>query len=124
MVADDATDAAQHGVGDMDGAAFRRHGRAVIDWIADYLDTVGELPVLSDVAPGAIAAKLPPEPPDAPESFEAALDDLDRVILPGITHWNHPAFHAYFSITGSGPGIHAEALIAALNVNEMLWRTS
>ena len=117
-------DPAQLGLGDMDAAAFRRHGYAVIDWIADYLDGVGELPVLAKVAPGQIRDSLPVAPPVAPEPFETALADLDRVLMPGVTHWNHPAFHAYFAITGSGPGILGEALAAALNVNGMLWRTS
>ncbi len=93
----------------MDAAAFRTHGHRVIDWIADYLDTVGERPVLSQVPPGDIAAQLPMSAPEAPEPMDDILDDLDRVVLPGITHWNHPAFHAYFSITGSGPGILGEA---------------
>jgi aromatic-L-amino-acid/L-tryptophan decarboxylase len=117
-------DPGQLGTGDMDADSFRRHGHAVVDWIADYLDGVGDRPVLSDVAPGEVAAALPPSPPRAPEPFDATMADLDRVLLPGITHWNHPAFHAYFAITGSGPGILAEAVSAALNVNGMLWRTS
>jgi aromatic-L-amino-acid/L-tryptophan decarboxylase len=108
----------------MDAAAFRRHGYAVIDWIADYLEGVGDRPVLAQVRPGEVRAALPPSPPDAPEPFAAVMADLDRVLLPGITHWNHPAFHAYFAISGSGPGILAEAVAAALNVNGMLWRTS
>ena len=117
-------DAGQLGTGDMDVEAFRRHGHEVIDWIADYLDHVGERPVLPSVAPGDIARKLPDAPPRAPEPFADAMRDLDDVIMPGITHWNHPAFHAYFAITGSGPGILGEAIAAALNVNGMLWRTS
>jgi aromatic-L-amino-acid decarboxylase len=117
-------DPAQLGLGDMDAASFRRHGHAVIDWIADYLDGVGERPVLAQVEPGEVRRRLPAAPPDAPEPFDAVLGDLDRVLLPGVTHWNHPAFHAYFAITGAGPGILAEALSAALNVNGMLWRTS
>jgi aromatic-L-amino-acid/L-tryptophan decarboxylase len=117
-------DPAQLGLGDMDPDAFRAHGHAVIDWIADYLEHVGERPVLAQVRPGEIRSALPLSPPEEPEPFEAALADLDRVVLPGITHWNHPAFHAYFAITGSGPGILGEALAAALNVNGMLWRTS
>jgi aromatic-L-amino-acid/L-tryptophan decarboxylase len=121
---DRALDPGQHGTGDMDPEAFRRHGHEVIDWIADYLAGVGELPVLAKVAPGEVRAQLPAHPPAAPEPFAAMLDDLDRIVLPGITHWNHPAFHAYFAITGSGPGILAEAIAAALNVNGMLWRTS
>ncbi len=120
----DALDAGQRGLEDMDLEAFRRHGHEVIDWIADYLARVGELPVLARTKPGEIRADLPPAPPRSPEPFETALRDLDQVLLPGVTHWNHPAFHAYFAITGSGPGILGEALIAALNVNGMLWRTS
>jgi aromatic-L-amino-acid/L-tryptophan decarboxylase len=96
----------------------------VIDWITDYLEGVGDLPVLAQVAPGEVRGRLPASPPRRPEPFDALLADLDRVVLPGITHWNHPAFHAYFAITGSGPGILAEAISAAVNVNGMLWRTS
>ncbi len=117
-------DPGQLGPGDMDAAAFRAHGHRVVDWIADYLEGVGELPVRSPVAPGEIRAALPAAPPDEPEPFEDAIDDLDRIVVPGITHWNHPSFHAYFAITGSGPGILGEALAAAFNVNGMLWRTS
>ncbi len=120
----DRLDPAQLGVGDMDAEAFRRHGHAVVEWIASYLDGVDEFPVRSRVAPGEIRAQLPSAPPEEPEPFDAALADLDRVILPGITHWNHPSFHGYFAISGSAPGILGEALIAALNVNGMLWRTS
>jgi aromatic-L-amino-acid/L-tryptophan decarboxylase len=120
----DRLDPGQLGTGDMDADSFRRHGYAVVDWIADYLEGVGDRRVLSDVAPGDVAAGLPSSPPRAPEPFDATVADLDRVLLPGITHWNHPAFHAYFAITGSGPGILAEAVSAALNVNGMLWRTS
>jgi aromatic-L-amino-acid/L-tryptophan decarboxylase len=123
-VAASQLDAAQLGVGDMEPEAFRAHGHAVIDWIADYLEHVGERPVLAQVRPGEIRSALPASPPDEPEPFATALEDLDRIVLPGITHWNHPAFHAYFAITGSGPGILGEAIAAALNVNGMLWRTS
>jgi aromatic-L-amino-acid/L-tryptophan decarboxylase len=117
-------DPGQRGTGDMDVESFRRHGHAVVEWIADYLESVGDRPVLSPAAPGAVRGSLPASPPESPEPFEGTLSDLDEVLLPGITHWNHPAFHAYFAITGSGPGILAEAISAALNVNGMLWRTS
>ncbi len=117
-------DEAQQGVGDMDVASFRRHGHGVVDWIADYLDGVGDRQVLADVAPGEIRAQLPVSPPTTPEPFDRIIGDVDRIVMPGITHWNHPAFHAYFAITGSGPGILGEAMTAALNVNGMLWRTS
>ena len=79
---------------------------------------------MSAVAPGEIRAQLPAAPPEQAEPFSDVLADLDRVLLPGITHWNHPRFFAYFSITGSQPGILAELLTATLNVNGMLWRTS
>jgi aromatic-L-amino-acid/L-tryptophan decarboxylase len=117
-------DPAQSGLGDMGPEELRAHGHRVVDWIADYLAGVGERPVLAQVSPGEVRAGLPAAPPEDPEPFDTALDDLDAVIMPGITHWNHPAFHAYFAITGSGPGILGEALTAALNVNGMLWRTS
>ncbi len=103
---------------------FREDGRAAVDWVARYLEGVRDLPVLAQVEPGEIRAQLPASPPDAAEPFADVLRDLDEILLPGITHWNHPRFFAYFSITGSEPGILAELLIAALNVNAMLWRSS
>jgi aromatic-L-amino-acid/L-tryptophan decarboxylase len=103
---------------------FRDDAAAASKWVARYLEGVRELPVLAQVEPGQIRAALPDSPPDRPEPFSAVLDDLDRVLLPGITHWNHPRFFAYFAISGSEPGILAEFLTAALNVNAMLWRTS
>ncbi len=93
-------------------------------WVASYLQQVGDRPVLARVSPGDIAASLPESPPEHGEALEAILTDIDRLILPGITHWNHPAFFAYFGISGSGPGIVGELISAALNVNAMLWRTS
>jgi aromatic-L-amino-acid/L-tryptophan decarboxylase len=107
----------------MDPELFRRHGHDVVDWIADYLAGVGSLPVLPPISPGDVLASLPAEPPRRAESMDAILADFRRVIVPATTHWNHPGFHAYFSITGSGPGILGEALAAALNVNAMLWRS-
>jgi aromatic-L-amino-acid/L-tryptophan decarboxylase len=103
---------------------FRRDAADAVEWVARYLEGVGELPVLARVSPGEVRAALPASPPEGPESFQAVLDDVDRVLLPGITHWNHPRFFAYFAISGSEPGILAELLAAALNVNAMLWRTS
>jgi aromatic-L-amino-acid/L-tryptophan decarboxylase len=94
------------------------------EWIARYLDDVDRLPVLARVKPGDIAAALPAHPPAQGESLAAILADVDRVIVPGLTHWNHPGFMAYFGITGSPPGILGETVAAALNVNAMLWRTS
>jgi aromatic-L-amino-acid/L-tryptophan decarboxylase len=111
-------------VGDMDPEAFRREAHRVADWIADYLANSGQYPVLARVAPGAITASLPADAPQLGESFDAIFADFERLLLPGITHWNHPGFFAYFAITGSAPGILAEFLSAALNVQAMLWRTS
>ena len=103
---------------------FRRYGRQVVDWIADYQERVGALPVLARVAPGELRAALPPHPPEQGEPFEVVLADLDRVILPGITHWQHPGFFAYFPANASGPAILGELLSAGLGVQGMLWTTS
>jgi aromatic-L-amino-acid decarboxylase len=109
---------------DMHPEAFRREAHRLADWIADYLADSGRFPVLARVAPGEIASALPSEAPADGEAFDTIFSDFERVVLPGITHWNHPGFFAYFAITGSGPGILAEFLSAALNVQAMLWRTS
>ena len=108
----------------MDPEEFRREAHRIADWIADYLSNPEQYPVLSRVSPGDIARALPAEAPAHGESFDAILADFQKIILPGITHWNHPGFFAYFAITGSAPGILAEFLSAALNVQAMLWRTS
>ncbi|HEX6938638.1 MAG TPA: pyridoxal-dependent decarboxylase [Longimicrobiales bacterium] len=118
-----ALDPGQLGPGDMDPEAFRRHGHAVVDWIADYLAHPERWPVVPRVAPGDVRAALPAEPPARPEPMPALLADFERLIVPATTHWNHPGFLAYFAISGSGPGILGEMLAAALNVNAMLWRT-
>jgi aromatic-L-amino-acid decarboxylase len=112
------------GLGDMDPESFRREAHRVADWIADYLAGSGRYPVLAQVRPGAVTAALPTHAPAQGESFDAIFSDFERVLIPGITHWNHPGFFAYFAITGSAPGILAEFLSAALNVQAMLWRTS
>jgi aromatic-L-amino-acid decarboxylase len=103
---------------------FRDDLEAASDWVAAYLETAGERPVVAGVRPGEVRARLPASPPDHAEPFSAVLRDLDEVILPGLTLWNHPRFFAYFANTGSEPGILAELLIAALNVNAMAWITS
>lgn len=110
--------------GDMDPEVFRTYGHRIIDWIADYLAHPDCYPVLAQVEPGQIRRQLPQAPPHEAESMEAILSDLEHIIVPGLTHWNHPAFFAYFSITASGPGILGELLCAAFNVNAMLWKTS
>jgi aromatic-L-amino-acid/L-tryptophan decarboxylase len=105
-------------------ASFREDGYAAVDWAADYLERVAELPVLAQVAPGEIRRRLPASPPERPEPFAAVLRDLDEILLPGITHWQHPRFFAYFAVTGSEPGILAELLAATLNSVAILWRTA
>ncbi len=109
---------------DMPIDEFRRAADRAVDWAARYLAETERYPVLSRVAPGALKRALPARPPELGDPIDAILDDFDRIVLPGITHWNHPGFFAYFSITGSGPGILGELLAATLNVNGMLWQTS
>ena len=103
---------------------FRDHGRAMIDWIADYYETIEARPVLSQVKPGAIRKQLPAQAPSQPEDFAAMLADIDQVILPGITHWQSPNFFAYFPANASGPAILGDLLSSALGVQGMLWATS
>ncbi len=110
--------------GDLDPEEFRREAHRVADWIADYIANPGRYPVLAQVVPGDIRNQLPDRAPECGEPFAKIFSDFERIILPGITHWNHPGFFAYFAITGSAPGILAEFLSAALNVQAMLWRTS
>ncbi len=103
---------------------FRRWGYAAVDWVADYMEKVEELPVLSSVEPGEIRSRLPEGPPDEGEPFSLVLRDLDEIILPGITHWQSPNFFAYFPGNTSGPSILGELLSAGLNVQGMLWISS
>jgi aromatic-L-amino-acid/L-tryptophan decarboxylase len=110
--------------GDMDLDDFREQGHRLIDWVADYLGNPDAYPVLSRAKPGDIRRQLPAAPPEEPESMDAIIRDLEQVLVPGLTHWNHPGFMAYFGITGSCPGILGELLCAAFNVNAMLWKTS
>lgn len=111
-------------LGDMSPEDFRRYGHQVVDWIADYLAHPERYPVLSQNQPGDVKNALPSAAPEKGEAMEALLADLDRVIVPGVTHWNHPAFFAYFATSGSAPGILGEMFSAAFNTNAMLWRTS
>jgi aromatic-L-amino-acid/L-tryptophan decarboxylase len=105
-------------------SSFREDGAAALEWVASYLERVGELPVLAQVEPGELRARLPGAPPDEAEPFAAVLRDLDDVLLPALTHWQSPRFFAYFVSTGSEPGILAELLTAGLNQVGILWRTS
>ncbi len=111
-------------LGDMPPEEFRAYGHEVIDWIANYLADPTKNPILSRSTPGDIRNSLSAAAPESPTPFDEIFDDFRQKIVPGMTHWNHPGFFAYFGISGAGPGVLAEALTAALNVNAMLWRTS
>ena len=108
----------------MSAAEFRRLGKYLVDWIADYYERVESLPVLSQVRPGQIRESLPESAPQTGESFESVMRDVDRLILPGITHWQSPSFFAYFPSNASFPSILGEMLSAGLDVQGMLWATS
>ncbi|HVV72766.1 MAG TPA: pyridoxal-dependent decarboxylase [Verrucomicrobiae bacterium] len=103
---------------------FRHWGHAVVDWLADYQQGVEALPVLAQVAPGQVRASLPPHPPTQGEPFETIFEDFNKLILPGITHWQSPNFFAYFPANNSGPSVLGELLSAGLGVQGMLWATS
>src|SRR2546428_655739 len=103
---------------------FRRHGGQTVDWVAGYLERLEGLPVLPEVAPGDVRASLPLAPPEAGEPFQDILADLDRVVVPGITHWQSPNFFAYFPANASGPAILADLVSSGLGVQGMLWATS
>ena len=103
---------------------FRQWGYKFVDWVSEYLAHPERHPVLSQAKPGSIRKQLPATPPQTAESLDLVLRDLDRLIVPGLTHWNNPAFFAYFPNTGSEPGILGEMLTAAFNVNGMLWKTA
>ncbi len=96
-------------LGDLDSEVFQRYGYRVVDWIAEYLAHPERVPVLARVKPGDVRGALPATAPGAPESLDAILADFERLILPGITHWNHPGFFAYFSIQGRSPGSSASS---------------
>jgi len=103
---------------------FRRHGKSVVDWIADYYEKIEALPVVSRVSPGDIRASLPERPPLQGEPFEKILEDVGNLILPGITHWQSPNFFAFFPANASGPAILGDLLSSGFGVQGMLWMTS
>jgi aromatic-L-amino-acid decarboxylase len=105
-------------------STLRDDGPAALEWAARYLDRVRELPVLAQVQPGEIRSRLPAHPPEDPEPFSAVLDDLEAVLLPGVTHWQHPRYFAYFANSSAEPAILAELLAATLNATAILWRTA
>jgi aromatic-L-amino-acid decarboxylase len=108
----------------MDTQEFRRVGHELVDWIADYFERIEDLPVLAAIEPGDLKAQLPSSPPQHGEPMEKIVSDLDRLIVPALTHWSHPSFFAYFATSTSGPGILGELLTAAFDNKAMLWRTS
>ncbi len=103
---------------------FRAHGHRFVDWMADYMTEVERLPVRAQTPPGAIADALPAAPPEDPEPLEAVFEDFRRIVMPGMTHWQHPRFFAYFPANSSPPSVLAEMLTAALGAQCMLWQTS
>jgi aromatic-L-amino-acid decarboxylase len=111
-------------VSDAPGGFLRQEGPAALEWAARYLERVGELPVLAQVAPGDIRRALPEQAPEEGEPFSAVLRDLEEVLLPGVTHWDHPRYFAYFPAGTSEPAILAELLAATLNSVALLWRTA
>jgi aromatic-L-amino-acid decarboxylase len=106
----------------MDSEEFRKHGHAVVDWIADYYKRIESFPVLSRVEPGQIRASLPPQAPQQGEPFDRILQDVERLILPGITHWQSPNFFAFFPCNASGPAILGA--FSGFGVQGMLWAAS
>jgi aromatic-L-amino-acid decarboxylase len=110
--------------GDMSAEEFRRYGHEVIDWIADYFSHPERYPVLAQIEPGQLRAQLPQSPPAQGEPMSEILADIDRLVVPALTHWNHPSFFAYFATSSSAPGIFGELLSAAFDTKAMLWRTS
>ena len=111
-------------LGDMDKEDFRRFGHQLIDWIADYFEHIEDRPVLAQIEPGDLKAQLPAVPPQKGEAMEEIIADVDRLIVPALTHWSHPSFFAYFATSTSAPGIFGELLSAAFDNKAMLWRTS
>ena len=109
---------------DMPSEEFRKSAHQLVDWIADYVRDIEKYPPLSQVNPGDILKRIPQTPPNNGEEIENVLKDVDKILMSGITHWNHPGFMAYFNSTSSGPGILAELLTAGLGINGMLWKTS
>jgi len=111
-------------LGDMSKEDFRRFGHELVDWVAEYLEHVEDLPVLAQIEPGDLKAQLPIAPPEQGEPMEQIIADVDRLIVPALTHWSHPSFFAYFATSTSAPGIFGELLSAAFDNKAMLWRTS
>jgi len=110
--------------GDMPKEEFRHHGHELIDWIADYFEKMEDMPVLSQIEPNALRDSLPDSAPEMGEDFSEVIKDVDDLILPAVTHWNHPNFHGLFATSASSVGVFGEMLTAAFDMKAMLWRTS
>ncbi len=110
--------------GDMPTDDFRRYGYEIVDRLADYFERIEEFPVLSQIQPDDVKKALPTSAPEFGEAFSAVLDDVDNIILPAVTHWNHPNFHGLFSTSTSSVGVFAEMFAAAFDMKAMLWRTA
>ena len=108
----------------MDAEEFRKAGHEFIDWMADYLEGIENYPVKPDIEPGDIYQQLPVEAPEQAESMDAIFSDFKEIILPGMTHWQSPSFHAYFPGNNSKPSILAEMLTATMGAQCMVWATS
>lgn len=111
-------------LGDMPADDFRKYGYEIVDWIANYFEHIGEFPVLSQVEPNWLKKSIPASAPETGEDFGEILKDIDKLILPAVTHWNHPNFHGLFSTSTSSVGVFGEMLTAAFDMKAMLWRTS
>src|SRR5215831_8850245 len=103
---------------------FRAAGHRIVDWIADYRARVGELPVMAQIAPGDVRRQLPPNPPIEPESFDTILSDLDRIVMPGLSHWQHPRFFGYFPSNGLLSSVLGDYVSTGLGVLGLAWQSS
>ena len=103
---------------------FKKWATKAVDWSADYFDSIRDRPVRPNIAPGSVSEKLPASPPEGPEDVATIFEDFEKIILPGMTHWQHPRFFAYFPANSSPPSVVAEYLTATLSAQCMLWQTS
>jgi aromatic-L-amino-acid decarboxylase len=111
-------------LGDIPPDVFRKHLHKIADWIADYREHIAERPIAPNAKPGAVISQLDPTPPESPAPLDRIFADIEATIVPGVAHWAHPQFMSYFGCTTTSPGILAEMITAALNVNSMTWRTA
>src|SRR2546423_8092134 len=111
-------------LGDIPPDVFRKHLHEIADWIADYRENIAERPIAPNAKPGAVLAQLETAPPETSTSLDEIFADVERIIVPNVAHWAHPQFMSYFGCTTTSPGILAEMITAALNVNSMTWRTA